>query len=124
SCRRADFRPSEGAYAAPMRGISTLAPGTYLHYKNGFVETHRYWSPWSLRKSAPSTDFSTVLNRAVHKRVQGCKTAALSLSGGLDSSALAASLKELGVTTELISYRFQRFPNADEGYFQKMVAEH
>src|SRR6185295_13952039 len=78
-----------------FKDIQRLTPGHTLTFANGSITTRRYWTPEpssEVRFRDPSSyveRFSELLSRAVKDRVLSDRVA-ISMSGGLDSTSLAA----------------------------------
>ncbi len=78
------------------RDIRRLAPATHLVLKGGHTAHRQYWqadlTPLRLAHRADyHAAFREQLGRAVAERLDGCRPTAVFLSGGLDSTALAAT---------------------------------
>ncbi len=86
----------------PYQGIRQLAPGSrlFLSPKDEEISVRQYWD-WS--KVPPPQDFRAALDRAIENRLIGDRPVALLLSGGLDSSIIYYSLKEMGRQVEAFS---------------------
>ncbi|HEV8149482.1 MAG TPA: asparagine synthase-related protein, partial [Gemmatimonadales bacterium] len=78
-------------------GIERLLPGHALTAGAGGVRTERFWSPTPTRKIRFRTEldyvegFNEVFDRAVLARLRSTGSVGVMLSGGLDSTAVAAS---------------------------------
>jgi asparagine synthase (glutamine-hydrolysing) len=81
-------------------GVRRLAPGHVLVWEEGRVTIRRYWEP-SFAKGPESTDaeyverFSTLFRESVELRLMADVPLGMFLSGGIDSSAIAAEMREL-----------------------------
>lgn len=79
-----------------FRDIRKLQPGHYLRFRNGRLEIHRYWFPEKANvcasgpPSARIEEFDEIFSEAVRIRLRSDVPVALFLSGGIDSSAVAA----------------------------------
>lgn len=100
--------------------IHALEPGTYLVFDDGAVRTRRYWRPgdggsrWNARGSAEAT-FYEILRKSVRDRTRGVAAAPLMMSGGVDSTAIAAVLAEdIGSPVDAHSVVFPERPELDE----------
>jgi len=91
------------------RGVARVPSRSVVHITAAGVERHRYWSP---RLDAPppyarDADYieraRELFDRAVMRSVRGAPRVAVLLSGGLDSSATAATAVRLG-TAEVTGY--------------------
>lgn len=111
-------------------GIKRLQPGTYAQCDlNGGMSIRQYWHPLTKRKS-PNEQKNTIeiinneITHAVERRLVSDVPIALFLSGGIDSSMIAAKLNELHIqnlTTYSIGYKDQKKFN--ELVFSRMVAD-
>ncbi len=95
-----DLRPAQTA----LRGISELLPGTRLHIREGQARSTAAWSPWT---HAWPEDQISDMNAATEKLREALGSTLkawsrcfsnplLEISGGLDSSIVAAGLAENG----------------------------
>lgn len=109
-----------------LRGIEKLEPGTALILEEGTVRLHRYWT---LRPSTSTASYAEavdtlrhLLTRAVESRLVSDVPVGVFLSGGLDSSLVAACAARAGqVDTFSIGFREGSF---DESAHARRVAEH
>lgn len=123
------FRYTAGE-RTPFLGVKRLLPGYYLTWKDGEIQVRRWWN-LSERvrelRSAPPADpsdwFRRVFDDAVRLRLIADVPVGVLLSGGLDSSSIAASLSAAGA--KAISSYTVRFdePGYDEGPYAKLVAD-
>lgn len=88
-----------------FRGIRKLPPGSYLKWEAGKLKTERYWhAPEEIVRqcvsssSDPIAAFLEVFDEAVRLRLRADVPLGAFLSGGLDSSAIVASLAHLGAS--------------------------
>jgi asparagine synthase (glutamine-hydrolysing) len=78
-------------------GVKRLGPGHTLTARADGIQTERFWSPEPPRNIVLGSDleyveaFNAVFDQAVQARVRSTGPVGISLSGGLDSSAVAAS---------------------------------
>lgn len=85
-----------------FRGISKLPPGSYLVWQGGKITTRRYWTaPEETTIGQASSgdavaEFLDVFDEAVRLRLRADVPLGAFLSGGLDSSAIVATLAHLG----------------------------
>ncbi|MFO1459102.1 MAG: asparagine synthase (glutamine-hydrolyzing) [Verrucomicrobiota bacterium] len=119
-----------GNFAAPrspLDGVEKVAPGERIIFENGSVRRERYWR-WSItrtEKRTPSLDeFDGVFREAVRRQSDVDIDFAVFLSGGLDSSLVAAVTRSLHPDRPLRAYtvRFD-VDSFDEGDFAATVAE-
>ena len=80
----------------PYEGVSRLQPGHYLRLKSGRMSIQSYWSlepqePSRLKTQADYIEaFKTHLKDSVARRIDNPITTGVMVSGGLDSSSIAA----------------------------------
>ncbi|MBC7982354.1 MAG: asparagine synthase (glutamine-hydrolyzing) [Candidatus Obscuribacterales bacterium] len=113
-----------------FRNVLQLPPGQMLVVSEGKQQTHQYWS-WEfptrgeLRRAPESTlrtELRTALSDATQLRLRADVPVGAYLSGGLDSSALVALLKEkVPDTLHTFSIGFDD-ANLDESGYQQQVA--
>lgn len=117
-----------------FRGIVDLPPGHYLLAKAGQVSVKAFWKPdfsssaadASVSRERPFADyvaeFHELLKDAARIRLRADVPVGAYLSGGLDSSAIAAIVRKLGVSrldTFSIAFSDEKF---DESKFQLEMA--
>ena len=113
----------------PFMGIKRLLPGHYLTWKGGRCQTVRWWRlderARELREQAKERDdfsFKDIFDSAVDLRRISDVPLGVLLSGGLDSSSVAASLAlQAGSGIASFTVRFQEAA-FDEGDLAKQVA--
>lgn len=87
-----------GASASIYRDVTTVAPGVRAIIQRGRIDIRPYWTPSGSGSRASSNaeayveQARSLLERAVARRVVDAEPTALALSGGLDSTAIAATL--------------------------------
>jgi asparagine synthase (glutamine-hydrolysing) len=105
-----------GYIPAPLaifRGCRKLEPGHILRFKNGKVEIQRWWRPELVDTSNERTHaerierLRTIVADAVRLRLRADVPAAIFLSGGLDSSVIAAECARQGSKLEAFTADFQ-----------------
>ena len=86
-------------------GVTRLKPGHILQLKNGHLSTSSYWTLEPQEPSKLTTQdqykeaFTALFTKAVSKRFDSPQTTGVMVSGGMDSSAVAATVyKEFGST--------------------------
>ena len=96
----------------PIRGVNRLLPGARLRFRDGRVEIDRWFE---LREDVSSMladqehavrAVRTTAKAAVARRLNGEAEVGVFLSGGLDSSAVAAWLHKLGQPVHALSLDF------------------
>lgn len=112
-------------------GISKLPPGHRLTLARGGVpEITRYWDiPRPLRTAHRSADvlqqeFDELLIDATSIRMMADVPVGVMLSGGLDSSCVAAAAREAGHALKTYSVAFRDAPEIDERPYARAVASH
>jgi asparagine synthase (glutamine-hydrolysing) len=116
-----------GAPQSPFRSIRKVRPAEIVTFGRGTEEHRRYWR-WSLPGPAgpkPDTDgFDTVFREAVRRQSEVDVPYGVFLSGGIDSSLVAAVLRSLRPDYPLTAYTLRfRERSFDEGSFAQQVAE-
>ncbi|GAB4220143.1 MAG: asparagine synthase-related protein [Acidobacteriota bacterium] len=82
---------------SPWQAMDTLFPGEFLEVAGGRLRIQRYWHPQGVEPQAVRSDaevlaaFREHFDRAVQARLRRRGQAAVFLSGGLDSSLIAAA---------------------------------
>jgi asparagine synthase (glutamine-hydrolysing) len=101
-----------GYVPAPLsvwNGVHKLEPGHVLTWSKGVIQTRRYWDPpreMRVRKEGSNEDWAEIFDRVVREHLLSDVPVSLFLSGGLDSSAVAAALHEAGKYIEAITVQF------------------
>jgi asparagine synthase (glutamine-hydrolysing) len=119
-----------GAFVAPdspFAGVEKVAPAEIVTIDDSGISRRRYWR-WPIdaaTKSAPSEDeFDRVFRAAVLRQSDVDVEFAVFLSGGLDSSLVAAVLKSVRPDVALTAYTLRfREASFDEGGFAAEVAD-
>lgn len=89
-----------------FRGVTKLPPGSVLLWKDGRTRQERYWTPPETLAPAdrgappdqPVEEFCDAFDEAVRLRLRADVPVGAFLSGGLDSSAVVATLAHLGAS--------------------------
>lgn len=115
-----------------FRGVSSLKGGEYLLAENGSVRTATYWDlDYPLdgeEEDRPDAywieTLRELLTRSVHRRMQADVPVGYYLSGGLDSSLIAALAHRVapGIRPDSFSITFGE-SDLDESRHQRMMAE-
>lgn len=112
--------------------IRKLEPGAYIKTQRGRrgVKPVRYWDVPLMGERRPPTAAGTWehelrarLKESVRKRLVSDVPLGAFLSGGIDSSAVVAMMREIGVSNLLTCSIGFREPQFDESRFARMVAE-
>ena len=114
----------------PYSGVRRLGAGHCLTWRDGRVRTERWWRldtrALALREQLPEDDlewFSATFDDSVRMRRISDVPVGVLLSGGLDSSSVAASLaRDGGSPVASFTVRFAE-PGYDEGPLAQEVAE-
>lgn len=81
-----------------LHGVKKFPAANYMYYKNGNIQFKRYWTP-PVAESSEMSDgealdrFGELFNEATRIRMISERPVGLFLSGGLDSTAIAASVR-------------------------------
>jgi asparagine synthase (glutamine-hydrolysing) len=115
-----------------FRGIQCLSPGHLLIVERGRDRLERYWD-WTfpegpgridLRLDAAAEELCALLTDSVRMQLRSDVPVGAYLSGGLDSSGIAALAAHLsGKTLRTFSITFDD-PEFDESTYQRQMAEH
>jgi asparagine synthase (glutamine-hydrolysing) len=114
----------------PYVGVKRLLPGHFLLWKQGQIETHRWWNLAERVQDNraqlprdPISWFRETFDSAISLRRISDVPVGVLLSGGLDSSSVAASLAaQSGSGVSSFTVRFAE-PGYDEGPLAQQVAE-
>jgi asparagine synthase (glutamine-hydrolysing) len=111
-------------------GVKRLEPGHFLIWKDGKIKISRYWELRFDEKPTDLSDAETVeawsekFRESVRLRLMSDVPLGMFLSGGIDSSAIAAVMAHLAdgpVKTFSVGFAEQE---ANEFYYARMVAQH
>jgi asparagine synthase (glutamine-hydrolysing) len=111
-----------------VKGVRKLLPGTWLSFEAGDIESSRYWDiPINDGPCPPDAvqRFTELFDRAVERRLMADVPLGVFLSGGIDSSSVAASVvrQRTAVNVKTFSIGFHE-KSYDESSMARMVAEH
>ncbi|WP_072622850.1 asparagine synthase (glutamine-hydrolyzing) [Spirulina major] len=115
-----------------FQGIAKLPPGHALSYQDGQLKLWQYWDINLARseniKPKPTAEYAAelldVLRESVRKEMVSDVPVGVLLSGGVDSSAIAALMAELSPNpVKSFSIRFDD-PSFDESSYARQVAHH
>ena len=114
-------------YCLPPRtcykDISHLMPGTYIEFdKNGFRKEKKYWH-WPLstdKQDLNLNDLNNILDDAIKLQMRFDVNGCLFLSGGVDSSLIAAHLSNNWNKEKIISFSLN---SKQEGYGEYHLAK-
>jgi asparagine synthase (glutamine-hydrolysing) len=113
---------------SPFESIYQLKPGNMLTYCDGNLEIETYWSPLSYDVTAFSdaealTVFDEIFRAAISKRMLSERPIGVFLSGGVDSSlvaAYAASLSPTRLNTFSVGFEDTKF---DESPYARRISQ-
>lgn len=115
---------------SPFSGVHSVEPGTCLVWRDGVGRQQRYWrmsfSTDRDRQPMPqlAEKLGSLLATAVQRRIPQYDDPAVLLSGGLDSTAVLATLRTLRPEDRVASYSIQFARNAlDESDFQRLAVQ-
>lgn len=116
-----------------LRGVRRLPKSICMTVDRDGVRLRRYWVPEDLLETAQfsSEDVQARFDQLMDQAVSRCLTGhdVLSLSGGIDSSALAAfaaprHLELAGHPLHAMSVVYPRYPSVDERRYVELLADH
>lgn len=104
-----------------FEGVYRLAPGQLLRLSDGRIQTEQWYS---VPETSAKQDLYSLLDDAVRLRLRSDVPAGAFLSGGLDSSIIAALAKKhkADLQTFCVSFREQKY--LDESEDARIVADH
>jgi len=112
-----------------FKDIHRLPPGHTLIVENGSLKIQRYWSPepsTELRFKNPESyveRFSELLSLGVKDRVT-TERVAISMSGGLDSTSLAAIARDQGKDVHAFAVVYDSLIPDEERHYSTLAANH
>ncbi|KAF1721718.1 asparagine synthase family protein [Pseudoxanthomonas wuyuanensis] len=114
-----------------LRGIRELLQGCSLDIRGGQASTTIIWSPWTFvapnRRLTSTREATSIVRSAVSLAVKAWaeidRSILLELSGGLDSSIVAACLREADART-ICCTMVAPVPGTDERQYARQVADH
>lgn len=107
-------------------GLRKLPAGCWLRWRNGRTETQRYWQPpldQAARDLEAPARLEELLRSATHTHLQGEAEAGCFLSGGWDSSIVAALACEKLGRLKTFSLVFPESPGLNEASHARAVAK-
>lgn len=134
-CREAIARQLAFAYLQAqdtcLEGVEELAGGQCLVWSAAGIERRTIWSPWiAATRKPPITDpadaasrLRNVARQCVAGSARALDSVLLKLSGGLDSSIVAACLADSGIPFRALTLVTDD-PAGDERRYARMVARH
>lgn len=118
------------ASATPFDGIRAVQPGHVSVLNSNGWQSRRVarWHVKPIRRGNLDDyvdEFQHLLDNAMRRRLSGAPVAAVSLSGGLDSTNVLASGAAVGSDVRWVAYSIRfRTVRGDETRLQQLVAEH
>ena len=115
----------------PFKNVRSLLPGHYLTYNpnNKNIELFEYWDvPYSDNKIKDEqyliSEGRRILDESIRNRVTKGASVGVSLSGGLDSSTLAAKIRSFGFPLKTYTFGFKgEGQELNEFDFARVVAK-
>jgi len=104
-----------------FRGVSQLPPATFAEYD---LNTHEFLIQSFQSLSWGHLELQNTLRRSVEDRMQGSYGPGVYVSGGLDSSIIAALVNEVAETKPILFSIAFRDPTFDESRYQTVLSEH
>jgi asparagine synthase (glutamine-hydrolysing) len=114
-----------------FKGVRSLPAGHFLVVEQGTERLERYWD-WTFPQGSGRTDLTldeaaeelhALLTRVVREQLRSDVPVGAYLSGGLDSSGIAALARENAGGLQTFSIAFDD-PEFDESGYQRQMAEH
>jgi asparagine synthase (glutamine-hydrolysing) len=109
-----------------FRGLNELLPGHYLLANPGGITVTKYWQlnfePQSYSAADCLDEFRALLTDAARIRLRADVPVGAYLSGGLDSSIIAALIRHAGNHLDTFSISFSD-PRFDESPYQRQMAD-
>jgi asparagine synthase (glutamine-hydrolysing) len=110
-----------------VKGVRKLLPGTWLSFEAGRIESNRYWDIPITDAPCPRDSvqqFTELFDRAVGRRLMADVPLGVFLSGGIDSSSVAASVvrQRTAANVKTFSIGFHE-KSYDESSIARGVAE-
>lgn len=117
-----------------LQGVRAIAPGTWLDWSDGKLSRGAYWElevPRTVSyrdRRAYEDELRELLRSAIRERMRARGPVGIAVSGGLDSSAVAAiavaDARESGAAEPaLATFRFEGL-DCDETWFSERLARH
>lgn len=115
----------------PLKNIRSLLPAHTLSFnlRDGNIKLHQYWDiPYSANKSQDEIfliqEGRAVLEEAIAVRARKARSIGVSLSGGLDSSTVAAMVAKLGYPLKTYTFGFKNEgEDLNEFHYSSLVAQ-
>jgi asparagine synthase (glutamine-hydrolysing) len=123
------FRAFVPAATTALANVRELLAGFALHVPGARDRQEPCWSPWDYvhdpqeEQAAAAERLSRIVRHSVQAWSSTCHPVLLSVSGGLDSSIVAACLAQAGVETVCLTM-FTDDPSGDERAFARALCDH
>ena len=123
------YRAFVPAATTALGNVRELLPGFALRVPGGLEYPEPCWSPWEhvhdrQEDSAEAAErLSRTVRHCVHAWASTSRRILLSVSGGLDSSIVAACLAKAGTDTDCLTM-FTSDPSGDERHFARALCNH
>ena len=110
-----------------FKGLKSLPPASYLILSAKAIDIKKYWSPiWEPKEQHTPEQWLYILDRQIREIVEDELVADVGLgallSGGVDSSLIAATAAKLNPNIDLYTVKMIGDPNLDESGIAKKVA--
>ena len=110
-----------------IQGIHELLPGHILAYSNGRLNVAPYWSPSNITRDETVNEiraeerFDQLLSQAVEQQLVADVPVGIFLSGGLDSSLIAAMAKRHHSDVATFTIKFPQASFDESGYAEEVA---
>jgi asparagine synthase (glutamine-hydrolysing) len=114
-----------------VKSIKSVSGGTYVKFSQESTEPVVYWDLYFPEKKDRQALFSEeecisrfedVFDRALQNKTDACRSNGVLLSGGLDSSVVAAGLRRLRPASEMYTFSLDyTFSNLSEKRYQELM---
>jgi len=124
------FGLNQDLSSTTFREIKRVPPAHTLTIRNGVTTLRRYWSPDTTTEVRFRDDHSYVdrfrelLRQAVRDRLRDAPRVAISMSGGLDSTSLAAVALDCGVDVHACAVVYDKLIPDEERQYATTAANH
>lgn len=117
-----------------IESIASLLPGHYLTWEKGAIETTCYWDPIPNRthdvlegreasRNSEVAKIRDLLLESVNLHLVSDVPVGVFLSGGIDSSSLAALLSEIGIRPKTFSLVFREAKYSEAEYSREVASQ-
>lgn len=132
-CSAYPMVPFERTDRTPFEGIKRIMPGNYVINDNGRIKEVRYWSfldlkyrPFEGSLEEAAEELGYLIKQAVRRCYDFAPDAALHLSGGLDSGAIASLLSQISKEKPIRAYALipEGAPLKDGSYESSYISKY